>query len=36
MLENVVSYCKEKKIELLSTVYTLCLGVWLKNNLGGL
>ena len=36
MMENVVNYCKENKIELLSTVYTLCLGVWLRNNLQSL
>ena len=36
LLQTIVNYAKQHKLHLQSKVYSLCLGMWMKNNLKNL
>ena len=36
LLERVVEYCKLHSLRLEAKIYSMCVGIWLKHNLGQL
>ena len=36
LMDRVVAYCKKHKLHLEAKIYSMCMGLWVKQNLASL